>query len=79
MMRGLGRLLGVHYLDRIEIMQIARRHSDEMGWPWDEPIVVHEGMLSTSVHTNADHKGGNVYIRINARTGRIAHAFFSRR
>ena len=78
MMRALGRLLGMRYLDRTAIMVIARRHCATMGWPWDEPIFLSEGLLSTSIHTNAEHKGINVYLRINARTGRVEYAWFAK-
>lgn len=60
--------MGIHYLQSSELMDIARRHCSGMGWPWAEPILIKEGLLSTSVHTNADHKGGNIYLRINARS-----------
>jgi hypothetical protein len=69
----------MHYRDRAEIINIARRHCDNAGWPWVEPIFVHEGLFSTSVHTNAEHRGGNAYVRISERTGHIERAFFSHR
>jgi hypothetical protein len=79
LIRALGRLMGMRYLERNELMAIAHRHCAELGWPWAEPILVKEGLLSTSIHTKADHKGGNIFLRISARTGRIEYSFFAQR
>lgn len=79
MIRAFGRFFGIRYLDSAEIMDIARRHCTLMGWPWRQPVFVSEGLLSTSIHTNAEQKGLNVYLRICARTGGVEYAWLAKR
>jgi hypothetical protein len=74
--RAVGYLLGIRYLGRTEILAIARRHCADNGWPWEEPIALAESIFTTFVRTKADHKGGNVLLRMNARTGRVEYASF---
>jgi hypothetical protein len=76
MMRALRSLLGIRYLGRGEVPAIARGHCADNGWPWEEPIDLAESLFTTSVRTKADHKGGNVLLRMNARTGRVEYASF---
>ena len=37
---------------------------------WTEPAVVNWGLFNYEVLTNADHRGGNVIIRVNRRSGK---------
>lgn len=68
------RWTGIRLLSREAIVEIARRKCEDEGWPWDEPVLVQEGIVHTCVTTNADKKGANVRIRISSRSGRVISA-----
>jgi len=70
---------GIRFISRQTALSIARRKCDEEGWPWQEPVLVREGIFTTSIWTNCEMKGGNVGIRVRARDGSIVSAGFIRR
>ena len=73
------RLLGWNYLSRDEILQIAKERCRAEGWSWNDPVLVSEGPLNTLVTTNANMKGGNARILVDARSGCIRAAGFAKR
>ena len=63
---------------RNEIIEIAKRVVQQEGWPWEEPIEVLRrrrwvlfGAVQWEIMTYADHRGGNVFIMIDDRTGSV--------
>jgi hypothetical protein len=62
-----------------EALAIARTECASHKWPWTEPVFVRRELLSSWIRTNADNRGGNVNVRISARTGRIVKAAFAPR
>lgn len=65
-------------ITRDAALEIAKSHAAERGWPWVEPIHVNAG-ARIHVMTNADHRGGNVNVWIDASDGRILSSGFAKR
>jgi hypothetical protein len=58
-------------LSRDEATHIARQHVEAQGLPWAEPVRVSRGPLGGwSVVTNANHRGGNIFMEVTRR-GRV--------
>lgn len=73
-------------LEETEAIAIARRTADARAWPWRGRIVVNRrrrwlffGRLSFEVFTNADYRGGNVIVEVDAETGEVLRAGYGRR
>ena len=66
-------------LTRHEAEEIAKAECVRRGWPWGEPVSVQRQLLSYRIMTNANRRGGNVNIFIDARTGAVLRAGFARR
>ena len=68
---------------RVEIIEIAKTAVKQEGWPWEEPIEVlrrRRWVLFGPVHweivTFADHRGGNVFLMIDQKTGKVFRKSF---
>jgi hypothetical protein len=59
-------------------LAIARAECDARGWPWVDPIHVSQSPFAFHVMTNAQCRGGNVYIRIRRSDGHVLRAAFAR-
>jgi len=72
MLRLLRRLVGIRQvIGQAAAIAAAREECIRRGWPWDEPIVVSEGLLVYSIWTNARSRGGNVSVRVRCNDGSI--------
>lgn len=60
-------------------IEIARARCQQEGWPWIEPVHVIAGFRVYRIMTNAGMRGGNVFVRVDRRTGEIRSAGFARR
>ena len=63
---------------RSELIEIAKSAAEEEGWPWQEPVKVMKnrrwfliGALQWEVMTAAEYRGGNLYIMIDDKTGKV--------
>jgi hypothetical protein len=63
---------------RNEIIEIAKRVVQQEGWPWEGPIQVLRrrrwvlfGPVEWEIMTYTDYRGGNVYIMIDDKTGKV--------
>lgn len=80
MKRMLRRLVGIKSaIARDEAIALARKHVETMGWPWQEPLMVQEGITTFWIMTNADYRGGNVNIHLKVDDGSIVSSAFARR
>lgn len=66
-----------------EAIEIARRVAAEKGWRWEEPVVARRtrtlfivGPAEWEVTTNADKRGTNVRVVLNAEDGAVLRAAF---
>ena len=58
-------------LTREQARERARQHVEQQGLPWDEPVRVHRRPLGGwAVVTNADDRGGNIFMDVT-RSGRV--------
>lgn len=64
---------------REEARAIAREECERREWPWSEPVHVQRHLRTLHVMTNASHRGGNVNVWIDARSGEVIEAGFARR
>jgi hypothetical protein len=73
-------LLGIRIgVSRADALRIAREHCEVQGWPWNEPVLVSLGLRCYSLFTNANYRGGNVTVRIDAESGTVLSASFAQR
>jgi hypothetical protein len=79
MIRRILQLFGWSYLPDEKVLEVARACCEERGRPWREPILLSRGPRTTLVTTNADAKGGNARVLVDARSGRIRLAGFADR
>lgn len=61
-----------------EAVLAAKRECAMRGWPWQEPVVIQEGLVEYRIMTNASSRGGNVNIAVDCRDGRIRFAALAR-
>jgi hypothetical protein len=54
--------------------EIARVECEKRDWPWFEPIKVFWGLRCYTLKTNANAKGGNVYVCVRKRDGSVKSA-----
>jgi hypothetical protein len=73
-------------MTRDEAIAKARQIAREREWPWEEPIVVRVerrfvvfGRKQISVMSNANARGGNVFVTLEADTGDVVHAAYGPR
>ena len=66
-------------LTREEALSRAKVHVERQGWPWEEPVVVSEGVTVFRIRTNTNFRGGNVNVGVKVSDGSIAFARFARR
>jgi len=66
-----------------EIMEIAKSAVEGEGWPWEQPIMalrrrrwVFFGPVHWEIITFADHRGGNVFLMIDDKTGKVFRKSF---
>ncbi len=72
-------LLGIrHVVGKATAVAAAKEECLEHGWPWVEPIHVSEGPIDYRIMTNARMRGGNVYVRVRCRDGRVVRSGFAR-
>jgi hypothetical protein len=64
-----------------EAIERARALAEERGWTWREPVRVTErrdfvllGRRRLCVRSNADSRGTNVLVELDAETGEVLHA-----
>jgi hypothetical protein len=62
-----------------EALQAARAVCDRNGWPWQEPVLVHESPISYWLMTNSRSQGGNCTFVVGMRSARIKKASFASR
>jgi hypothetical protein len=62
-----------------EALQAARVACDQSGWPWQEPVLIHESPINYWLMTNSRSRGGNCNFVIGMRTARIKRARFAAR
>lgn len=74
--RILFQVLGVAFLDEERVLAIAKERCELEGWPWREPVIVQHRLTRTLVTTNADKRGGNVRVVVDARSGDVLSAGF---
>jgi hypothetical protein len=74
--RAVRKALRLSSIERPALIAAARAECEARGWPWDEPIVVNEGLLEARVATNSQHRGGNANIWIDMATGQVRRAHF---
>jgi len=61
-------------ISRADTVEIAHNTCLAEDLPWEEPVSVTFEITSYQVMTKSDHKGGNVYIKINAQSGEVISA-----
>ena len=56
------------------------RYAEAQGWPWEDPVLrsVRE-FRARRVFTNADERGGNVTVWVDASTGKVRRGGFAPR
>lgn len=59
--------------------ELARAECARMNWPWVGPIQVHWGLFNFLVRTNTNNRGGNAYIYISKKDGRVVKSGCSTR
>ena len=69
-------VLGVAFLPEQRVLAIAKERAEAEGWPWREPVLLQHRLMRTLVTTNADMRGGNVRVLIDARSGDVVRAGF---
>jgi hypothetical protein len=62
-----------------DAIQIAAKHAEQQGWPWIEPVEckLRRRWFSCAVYvlrTNADKRGANIVMTIDAENGRVLEA-----
>lgn len=69
-----------------DAISIARDAAESRGWSWRGRVIVNRrrkwilfGRLSFEVFTNADYRGGNVIVEVDAETREVLRAGFGRR
>jgi hypothetical protein len=74
----LRRLLGIKgtILSTERILDIVRYGCVQRGWPFEEPVMLKEGLRYYRGWTNANFWGGNVTFVIDAMTGKIIRIQF---
>ncbi len=70
--------VGPVVLTREEALAIALAEARARGYPWEEPVRIHEEWLHYFVLTNAEYRGGSVHAWINALTGAASMRFLAR-
>lgn len=70
-------------IGREDAIARARAVALERGWPWREPVRVHRefafvlfGRMRWVVETNAEHRGANVRVVVDAEDGEIVLAAY---
>jgi hypothetical protein len=59
--------------------ELAMAECARLNWPWLGPIQVHWGLFSYLVRTNTNNRGGNAYVRISKKDGRVLSSGFADR
>lgn len=70
-------------LDREGVTSIAQAEVESRGWPWVEPVKVIKsrkwflvGPVQWEVVTNTEYRGGNVFVMIDDKTGKVLGSRF---
>lgn len=63
-------------LSKAEALEIARAECERRGLAFVEPVMVQRGPFRIKIVTNAGTTGGNVRMRLNARTGAVTRFWF---
>jgi hypothetical protein len=71
--------LGSPPVSRDRALDIARHYCDTQGYEWVEPVAVVERLRYYLIHTNAEKRGGNVWLRIDNGSGEVLSATLARR
>jgi hypothetical protein len=71
MMRKLFDLLYKAEISELTALEIAQSVCRDRGLPWMEPVRVRRTLHAYVVWTNAERVGGNVEIRIDAKSGAV--------
>ncbi|MBM3273434.1 hypothetical protein FJY94_09435 [Candidatus Kaiserbacteria bacterium] len=67
-----------------DAIDIAAKHAEQQGWPWLEPVecIRRKRWFSNAVYvirTNADKRGANVVLTVDAVDGEVREAQFLKR
>jgi hypothetical protein len=74
------RLLGITVrISKEQALEVAKSHCKENALPWVEPVHISLGLAKYEVMTNASHKGGNVTILVDCRTGDVVRSAYAQR
>ena len=71
--------LGIRTVATEEAVRAARAACEKKGWPWQEPLLIHESPTNFWMMTNARSRGGNVNLVVGMRSAQIKKAAFARR
>ncbi|MCP4612727.1 MAG: hypothetical protein GY845_28870 [Planctomycetes bacterium] len=73
-------------MNRDEALQKAQRIIEAEGWPWQQPVRIFKerpfiifGRAQWVMITNANCKGGNAFVRLDAKTGNLLSKEYSLR
>lgn len=78
-MKVIFKLLPFRRITRAEVLNIAQAHAESRGWPWLDPVDLTMGLFTARVWTNAEYKGGNVFVRVCLQTGEVKKSGFANR
>ena len=61
-------------ISKQQAREIAAAVCAKRDWPFAEPVLVHWRPFTYRVWTNASSRGGNVFVRIRKRDGKVLEA-----
>jgi hypothetical protein len=68
-------LLGIYpKVTREQAMEIAKKHCEDQGWEWGQPVHVHVRLREYVVWTHADRRGANAVIAVSNDEGLVLRA-----
>jgi hypothetical protein len=62
-----------------DAVKVAREVCDRRGWPWQEPVLIHESPINYWLMTNSRSRGGNCNFVVSMRSATIRKAAFAGR
>jgi hypothetical protein len=66
------RILGIRpSVTSTQALALARRHCDERGLPWREPVSIRLGLRRYYIVTASNMRGGNMFIDVDCETGHV--------